>query len=216
VREKDAIDSRPPGACQSRLPVCYTPTMRSSLAASLVLGAALLVPARGRACSCAQISAREALEAADSVFEGRVLELRPEGDRLRVRFAVVQHWKDADAESVEVLTLAQESLCGVNFVEDTSWLGYARREGAERVTGRCDRTRRIEEAEADLEVLQSGVVPIDVGPDDEVEPPAPRTAPSQAGCWSCAVGQGRRYGSGWLLLAALVASTRRRRRRQLL
>lgn len=144
------------------------------------------------------------------MFEGRVVEVVPEGNGVRVRFEVVQYWEGADQERVEVLTAANEAACGIGFAEATSWLVYARREGGELRTGLCDRTRRIEDAEVDLELLQAGVVPVDIGPDDEVEPPGARPEPSQAGCGSCAVGRADGPSPAWLSLA-LLALVRRRR-----
>ncbi len=194
-------------------------TMGSIL--GLVAASAMtLAAAEAGACSCMQIAAREAVDRADAVFEGRVVEVREDGMERVITLAVVQYWKGVDTERVELRTASSSAACGVEFVADTSWLVYAqRREGALR-TGLCDRTQRIEDAETDLEVLQAGVVPVDIGPDDEVEPPAPRAEPARGGCASCAIGASSPSSlglgglglSGLGLLGALAALRLARRR----
>ena len=184
-------------------------------AASLALLAAL-APGSAAACSCVELTAERAFEQHAVVFEGRVLETTPPDEpsgALRVVLEVVQRWKGADSERIELVTPAVESMCGVSFVPETSWLVYADvgADGA-MTTGLCDRTRRIEQAEEDLAFLGAGVTPVDIGEEDEVEDPAEDEAPARGGCASCAAAPAR---SGVPLLALLVVAlfvTRRSRR----
>ncbi|MCZ7683547.1 MAG: hypothetical protein M5U28_34125 [Sandaracinaceae bacterium] len=122
---------------------------------------------------------------------------------MRVTMEVVQHWKGVESERVVVQTAADSAMCGVAFQPETSWLVYATREGEALRAGLCSRTARIEEAAEDLAELGAGVVPVDVGEDDEVEEPASRERPARGGCASCAVA--RRDVDPPALAAALLA-----------
>ncbi|MBZ0119375.1 MAG: hypothetical protein K8H88_20470, partial [Sandaracinaceae bacterium] len=140
---------------------------------SLLLYTVLLgwAPAPAAACTCADRTVEQTFAAADAVFEGRVISVEASASGLRATLAVVQTWKGADHERVVVLTPAGEALCGVSFAPQTSWLVYANElPGGELETGICLRTRPIEEAANDVAVFGAGVVPVDVGPEDEVEP----------------------------------------------
>jgi len=172
------------------------------------------------ACSCAEVTPRAALEGHGAVFEGRVVTVeRPDdpGGVTRVVLEVVQTWRGADAERVELTTPRESSMCGVPFEPRTSWLVYADVGAAGGLsTDLCQRTRRIEEASEDLAVLGAGVTPVDVTADDEVEPAAPTPAPTRAGCASCAIEprDGRRGALGLLLFAAAAGAVRRANRRR--
>lgn len=165
-----------------------------------------LAPARALACSCVAMDVEAAFSRADAVFEGRVLEVERGSDPsapVRVTMEVVQHWKGVESERVVVQTAADSAMCGVAFQPETSWLVYATREGEALRAGLCSRTARIEEAAEDLAELGAGVVPVDVGEDDEVEEPASRERPARGGCASCAVA--RRDVDPPALAAALLA-----------
>ena len=188
--------------------------MRASIATLLALAA--LGPADASACSCIQVSPTRSLEEHDAVFEGRVVEIErpddPATGRVRVTMAVVQHWKGIESERVVVTTAGMESMCGVSFAPDTSWLVYADLEGDGFTTGLCSRTRRIEEAEEDLAELGAGVVPVDITEDDEVEAPLEDEPPARGGCASCTVGAPgvTRLGPIAALLVLVIGARRRR------
>ncbi|MGE0788571.1 MAG: hypothetical protein AB7S26_23065 [Sandaracinaceae bacterium] len=194
--------------------------MRRALASfafvASLLVASLLASRPASACSCmAAPPAREALEAADAVFEGRVVSIEDEGPMRAVTFEVVQYWKGADQERIVVRTGASSAACGIAFEVDTSWLIYAEQRPDGLGTGLCSRTRRIEEAENDLAVLEAGVVPVEITEADEVEGPAP-VEPSRAGCGSCAVPTRRApapYATA-ILFAMLLSSCRSPSRRR--
>ncbi|MCC6873948.1 MAG: hypothetical protein IT378_06500 [Sandaracinaceae bacterium] len=183
------------------------PTL-SPLLCTVLLGWA---PAPAVACTCADRTVEQTFAAADAVFEGRVISVEASASGLRATLAVVQTWKGADHERVRVLTPAGEALCGVSFAPQTSWLVYANElPGGELETGICLRTRPIEEAAIDVAVFGAGVVPVDVGPEDEVEP-RPTEPPARGGCASCSAA-GRRSRGGWpgaLVLAGLALGRRR-------
>jgi hypothetical protein len=133
------------------------------------------------ACDCEERSPEQALSAAASVFEGRVVEVTTEGENLRVTLDVVQSWKGEEHERLVVTTPASD--CAVPFAPRTSWLVYA---NASLETNTCMRSRAIEDADEDLANLGAGIVPVDIGPEDEVEAPATPTV-HHGGCASCAI-----------------------------
>lgn len=170
----------------------------AAVAASLLVCIASL-PLPAAACSCVQVSPELALREHAAVFEGRVRSVEPVPSGLRVTLEVVQQWKGVETEEAVVFTASNSAACGVAFEVETSWLVYADRHADGWQSGLCSRTRRIEDAEDDLTALGAGVVPVEIGPDDEVEPP--RAPPStQAGCASCTVGaRGRPGNVVWLV-----------------
>lgn len=177
----------------------------------------LLAAERAHACSCMAIDPATAFRQADAVLEGRVSQVEPVGQRaLRVTLEVVQSWKGVDAEEVVVETASNSAACGVSFAVATSWLVYATRDGDVLRAGLCSRTARIEDAQDDLAALGAGVVPVDVGPDDEVEADAPDEPPARGGCASCSVSSRRLDGPalGASALVLVLAALRRRARRQ--
>ena len=195
--------------------VCYLGAVRKLLILVPIL--AWLAPGSAAACSCAEVSADDSFDAHDVVFEGRVVEVRAPSDpsgALVAVMEVVQHWKGVETERVEVSTHAQSSACGIGFEVDTSWLVYGMRAGDQVTTGLCDRTRRMQDAEEDLAALGAGVVPVEVGEDDEVEEPAEDEPPARGGCGSCASAPGRpSWGLGALVVVGLLVTRRSRSRR---
>jgi hypothetical protein len=169
---------------------------------------------RARACSCMEMDVPTAVERADAVFEGRVVEI-VRGDPsqpVRVTLEVVQQWKGVDHERVVVETAADSAACGVAFEEGTSWLVYAQRAGDVLRADLCSRTKRIEDAGEDRAQLGAGVVPVDVGEDDGVEAPA-HEPPARGGCASCSiVTRSPLPISGMLAMIAIDGLALRRRR----
>lgn len=176
---------------------------------AVALGAALVSPSPAAACSCVELTPEGAFQGADAVFEGRVTEVREEADARVAVFSVVQQWKGVETETLELRTPLAGSMCGLGFEAETSWLVYAERGGGGLQAGLCSRTRRVEDADDDRVYLGAGEVPIEVGADDEVEPPQARPAAGQAGCASCSVAPVG--GHPWALLGLLGLLLWRRR-----
>lgn len=157
----------------------------------------------------------QAVQSADAIFEARVASITPEGERrLRVQMDVVQSWRGADAEHVEVLTAAQSAECGYPFEVGRSYLVYAQRSQTGALsTGLCSRTRPVQEADEDRRALGSGTVPVEIA-DEPLEPePRPRgqLGPG-AGCAGCGLGCSRHAGAAAAAILAALALARRRRR----
>jgi hypothetical protein len=186
--------------------------MRSTAAALLALLVTLALPARGHACSCMAQTVEAAIEEAAAIFEGRVAAIEPGEGGLHVRFDVVQTWRAADSEHVEVITAADSAACGYAFEVGRSYLVYARDADGALHTGLCSRTQPIEEADEDRVALGSGTIPVDVEDDPDRPPPRQELAP-RGGCAGCAVDGPRGDLGALLALVPLAVLARRRVRR---
>jgi MYXO-CTERM domain-containing protein len=178
----------------------------------LVLAVALLslAPARAQACSCAEQTFEMAERGAVAIFEARVSAIETAGDASHVRMDVVQTWRAAEHEHVEVVTAPNEAACGYTFEVGRSYLVYASSvEGEAYRVSLCSRTRRMEDADDDRSLLGSGVVPVDIE-DAPDETPAARVPPTHAGCASCSVGRASTRGA-WLVITLLAMIATRRR-----
>ncbi len=150
-------------------------------------------PLGASACSCAEQPFETAHAGAAAIFEGRAASIAPQEDgRLLVTFDVVQTWRAAGHEHVEVLTQALEATCGYPFEIGTSYLVYAAEaEGDRYLVSLCSRTAPMAAADSDRVLLGSGVVPVDVVDSPESDRAPVSHPPTHAGCASCSAGGGR-------------------------
>lgn len=116
------------------------------------------------ACSCASAGPVEKLERSDAVFTGTVSSVS--GDAADpfslggVTFEVRDVYKGEASERIEAYGYGPGASCGVEFVEGESDLVYASRdEDGSLSTGLCEGTVRLTDAQRDLAVLNSTVVP---------------------------------------------------------
>ena len=175
---------------------------------------------RADACSCvAPPPPAEARAQAASVFEGRVVSMLSDEDRvLQVVFEVVRTWKGANAERLEVSTAANEAACGYTFREGESYLVYTDERDGTEWTGLCSRTRPMTEAEEDVVAFGEGITPVDpTGPDwERIETtPGEDDPPARGGCASCTSAGEQSNAPASALLSLLVGGwlfARRRRR----
>lgn len=125
---------------------------KAILALALILGLAMSNAAL--ACSCAPLGPPEkARDAADAVFSGKVLAVRPGTSGLEVDIRVEGTWKGVPCETVVVRTASDSAMCGYSFEEGKSYLIYAHRQQDALSTNLCTRTRPIDEAGEDLAAL---------------------------------------------------------------
>jgi hypothetical protein len=161
---------------------------------SLVLLATTINPDSACACSCASQTVEEAINSSDAIFEGRVVEVQKDADSdsvstrsNTVRLRVVRSWKGVGEEKLTVRTATNDAGCGYPFRANQSYLVYANSSRAGLRVGLCGRTKPIEQAKEDLDVLGMGEVPVSAQlPQDEkrvLQPPNPPA--EQAGCASC-------------------------------
>jgi hypothetical protein len=145
------------------------------------------------ACSCVvPPPPQEALDDADDVFAGEVIDITPlgTGTHLTVRYAVSDTWKGADSAEIEVQTPGDSAACGYEFQEGEEYLVYTyeneRNEGPGISTGLCQRTTELSNADEDIEALgESVTVPATgAGPGND------GGAGDEFGNWSMAAGIG--------------------------
>ncbi|WP_157272577.1 hypothetical protein [Paenibacillus daejeonensis] len=138
----------------------------TTLAVLLLLLPALWVlqPARAMACDCmVPENAGAALEDADAVFTGTVLDIAKQPRRDMGYDAVIlevdKAWKGVDATQVIVYT--SWSSCMFNFVDGESYLLYAYKSGENLEVSNCGRSVAVNTASAaeDLAMLGEGQVP---------------------------------------------------------
>ena len=195
----------------------------------VVVVSALLAsaPEHAEACSCIPPPPpAEALQRMGAVFEGRVVSVAPDAERMRLtaRVQVLRRWKGANATEVEVATAGDSAMCGVSLEEGRTYLLYADA-GADGTAGisvsLCSRTTGIEQAAADLAALGAPLAASPPAPpaagdapgtggtggtsapsEPSDPPPAATPTPRSGGCAGC---------GGAAAGLALVLGTRRRR-----
>ncbi|EPZ0456097.1 cobalamin biosynthesis protein CbiN [Bacillus sp. CD3-5] len=106
------------------------------------------------ACDCINVSAEEAFQKNDVVFEGKVIEVgRKEGGGIEVLFEVKKIWKGTNSSQIIVYTNGGD--CVFHFVKGGEYLVYSSQRGLEKQlhTNSCSRTKRLDEAGADKVTL---------------------------------------------------------------
>ncbi|TPV46685.1 cobalamin biosynthesis protein CbiN [Bacillus dicomae] len=106
------------------------------------------------ACDCINVSAEDAFQKNDVVFEGKVIEVgRKEGVGIEVLFEVKKIWKGTNSSQIIVYTNGGD--CVFHFVEGGEYLVYSSQRGSEKQlhTNSCSRTKRLDEAGADKVTL---------------------------------------------------------------
>lgn len=124
------------------------------------------------ACTCAPpTSVQEAVEGAEAVFVGKVIQISERSEQLKdsedvsrykmltkeVLFEVGPSWKGASEEDIVIYSALGESFsCGINFKEGRRYLVYAYDYEGELHTSWCTRSTRFPEAIIDIVVLEKG------------------------------------------------------------
>jgi hypothetical protein len=134
----------------------------------LVLVLVLYTPAL--ACTCVYVGPHEMYEAADAVFTGVVASKSIMGGSritfVDVEFRVTGIWKGITTSTVHVSTSSSDASCGVLFIPAKEYLVYAFSDDVFPDVGwrtnLCTRTRRVEYAQEDFEVIgnPSGQPPV--------------------------------------------------------
>ncbi|ADY21160.1 cobalamin biosynthesis protein CbiN [Bacillus paranthracis] len=114
----------------------------------------IIFPEKSYACDCINVSAEEAFQKNDVVFEGQVIEVRrKEGGGIEVLFEVKKIWKGTNSSQIIVYTNGGD--CVFHFVEGGEYLIYSSQRGSEKQlhTNSCSGTKRLDEAGADKVAL---------------------------------------------------------------
>jgi len=155
--------------------------------AGVLVVALLVLAADARcawACSCASPSATpiEARDGGAAVFAGRVTDVNtPDPNSytlfrsMAVTFAVSHVWKGNVGSSIVIGTSRDGASCGYTFDIGQEYLIYAFEYEGQLVTGICERTRLLADAQTDLAVLGAAQVP--VAAPTPITSPTPVTTP---------------------------------------
>ncbi len=106
------------------------------------------------ACDCINVSAEDAFQKHDVVFEGKVIEVGRKGRvGIEVLFEVKGIWKGTTSSQIIVYTNGGD--CVFHFVEGGEYLVYSSQRGSEKQlhTRSCSGTKRLDEAGADKVAL---------------------------------------------------------------
>lgn len=127
------------------------------------------IPSKVYACSCAQpLAVQDELSRSETVFTGRVLEVKEERTKRYLSNAVLfetsQIWKGGSESQIIIHTGSSGGDCGFHFVKGEDYLVYAKPSSMygdkeQLVTIICDRTNELAEAKEDLAILGEGKLP---------------------------------------------------------
>jgi hypothetical protein len=126
--------------------------------ALLVSLSSLAIVNSALACSCVEpLPPRDALEVADSVYSGRVLEIVEldeglDGYMYAYEMELFASWKGI-AEERLILKTTDPAMCGVSLQVGVSYLVYADRTNEVLDANNCSRTQALKDADEDLEEL---------------------------------------------------------------
>ncbi|AOY15331.1 cobalamin biosynthesis protein CbiN [Bacillus sp. ABP14] len=115
----------------------------------------IIFPEKSYACDCINVSAEEAFQKNDVVFEGQVIEVgRKEGGGIEVLFEAKKIWKGTNSSQIIVYTNGGD--CVFHFVEGGEYLIYSSQRGSEKQlhTNSCSGTKRLDEVGADKVALR--------------------------------------------------------------
>ncbi|MET3507177.1 hypothetical protein [Halalkalibacter oceani] len=142
-----------------------------SLYGLLILLLCSLFPLSASACSCLEnAGVEEALERAEAVFSGKVLDVKEQKGAdgylaKAVHFSVDRAWKGVDQTEVIIATGLGGGDCGIDFVVGEEYLVYANQSSwhadispLEAII--CSRTAHLDAAEEDLRQLGEGTQPL--------------------------------------------------------
>lgn len=128
------------------------------------------IPSNAYACSCVEpVSVQDELSRSESVFSGRVLEVKEERTNRylsnAVLFEIGQIWKGRSESQIMIHTGSGDGDCGFDFKKGEEYLVYANPSSMygnkeQLVTIICDRTNELAQAEEDLAILGEGKIPI--------------------------------------------------------
>ncbi len=199
---------------------------------SLLVAGTWVIPHVASACSCLPPEPpKEALEKAEAVFVGRLVEVSEEGGgnmlaRRRYQFEVSRYWKGELGKTTTLTSAVSSAACGRSYAQDEEYLIYASVDanGGGLVDFLCSRTRTLASADEDLAVLGPGeaiAAPQTTTPSDR-EPPRieplsdaasgpPTTEPPPKGCRISTTESTPPLGLAVLLLIGIAGCRRRPR-----
>ena len=103
-------------------------------------------------------SVKSALKQSAAVFSGEVLEIKKGGNFTEARFRVERSWKGVEVEEVSV-SESDSTAESPHYRVGERYLVFAGIQNGKLFTGNCSRTKKIADAEGDLQQLGEGKSP---------------------------------------------------------
>ncbi|WP_308639712.1 hypothetical protein [Paenibacillus silvisoli] len=140
------------------------------IVALLTLQMLIVQPQSASACSCAFVEPKEAIEKADAIFIGTLMEVKQERKQEGIvgpilnrdanLFDVSTVFKGINQSQIIIYDNGEEASCGIDLAVGESYLVYvyANKEG-EYYTSLCSRTMEASKAGEDLKLLGEGKAP---------------------------------------------------------
>jgi hypothetical protein len=128
-----------------------------------MISASLSSLPRAYACSCANITPKEAFENSIAVFSGTVISIEKPAliynsiDSIQITFDVSRVWKGSSNATISLSTAYSDVSCGYPFTIGKAYFVYAHGEPGELKTNLCSGTKPLELATTELELLGYGV-----------------------------------------------------------
>ena len=119
-----------------------------------------IVIAEGEMGKCRILSFREAFEASEAVFVGKVLSEEKSGDVRTFEFEVEKYWKGESKKKIKI-NVYETMRYQARFQVDERYLIYANANDEGKLSvGRCSRSREADDASEDIEKLGAGKKPV--------------------------------------------------------
>jgi hypothetical protein len=119
-------------------------------------------PSVSYACKCVEPkSVEEELELSDTVFKGKIIEMKQVKHSRKILFEVINIWKGLSTS--QIVLIDEPSSCSIDFNEGQEYLVYAKNNGNDEFTSNiCDRTIELISADKDLLLLGEGRPPTEI------------------------------------------------------
>jgi hypothetical protein len=146
-----------------------TGKMRIFIMLLLIISMAVIDTDSTSACSCVYPGPPdEELAQAAAVFAGKVVGIsKPIGfgsissaDPIKVTFRVYEVWKGSVSLTTTITTSRSSASCGYPFENGEEYIVYAYGSEGDLSVSLCSRTRPLDDAAEDLEVLELGTAPL--------------------------------------------------------
>jgi hypothetical protein len=119
-------------------------------------------PSVSYACKCVEPkSVEEELELSDTVFKGKIIEMKQVKHSRKILFEVINIWKGLSTS--QIVLIDEPSSCSIDFNEGQEYLVYAKNNGNDELTSNiCDRTIELISADKELLLLGEGRPPTEI------------------------------------------------------
>jgi hypothetical protein len=133
-----------------------------SMVICLFIFALTVKPSVSYACKCVEPnSVEEELKLSDTVFKGKIIEIKKDKHSRRILFEVTNIWKGLSTS--QIVLIDEISSCSINFNDGQEYLVYANNYGDDVLTTNiCDRTIELKSADNDLLLLGEGEAPTEI------------------------------------------------------